>query len=272
MEDYNLLLKKYNFITRFDYIKGNNELCGKMSKIYLLEDKHSHKKYICKRLTEKKYRENEWKLPQLIIKNNPSSKERIIDWINIYYRNNKQLYYYLVCEYNNEKDLFSHIYNIKFNEHKIKRFVHLMALCIKDCHDNNIIHLDIKTENFILTSKNPLKIKLLDFGFSIQYNEHENKPFIHLNKAYGTPFYIAPEVLYDKKCCFSSDVYSLGAIIVYFLFSKLNPEKDGIRLFRKQLILSPKLSEPFKDIVLKMTDKNPTTRPTIKQIVHFFSS
>jgi len=58
--------------------------------------------------------------------------------------------------------------------------------------------------------KNP-NVTLIDFGTSGQIQEKSK-----LNKKYGTPYYIAPEVLrneYDEKC----DIWSIGVILYILL-------------------------------------------------------
>ena len=91
-----------------------------------------------------------------------------------------------------------------------------LVLCINYCHNKNIVHLDIKPENFIVCQIKPLKIKLIDFGFS-EFYEKYNDLFIFT----GTIPYVAPEIL---KCNyhFNSDIWSLGCVI-YCLMYKIFP-------------------------------------------------
>ena len=74
------------------------------------------------------------------------------------------------------------------SEKEIVQLAQLMAEPIKICHDNNIIHLDIKMENYLVLGKNPLKVVLIDFGFAIDASVTSLKEIL------GTDLYIAPEV------------------------------------------------------------------------------
>ena len=73
-------------------------------------------------------------------------------------------------------------------------------MAVNHIHRLNIVHRDLKTENFLFsTAKQTQELKLVDFGLS---NKFSNK-FEKLHSTVGTPFYIAPEVLkgnYDSKC------------------------------------------------------------------------
>ena len=72
----------------------------------------------------------------------------------------------------------------------------------------------MKPENILLDSRaNNANIKVIDFGTSIKFNCEDSKK---MHKKFGTPYYIAPEVLkrdYSEKC----DVWSCGVILYILL-------------------------------------------------------
>lgn len=83
---------------------------------------------------------------------------------------------------------------------------------INYCHSLKIVHRDLKPENLLLDKDeaNP-KIKIIDFGTSVMFKQ--DTP---LTQKFGTPYYIAPEVLrkkYTEKC----DIWSLGVILYILL-------------------------------------------------------
>ena len=57
-------------------------------------------------------------------------------------------------------------------------------------HSQNIVHRDVKLENVLISAKD-MKIKLIDFGFSLM--EHDCNRIHH--DYCGTPNYIAPEIV-----------------------------------------------------------------------------
>lgn len=242
MMDFSLFLSKYKFEICYNHIKGNHDINSKLSKIFIIKD-HDDNKYICKRIKENLYNQNEWLNPLKINKNS------VIKFNELYYRKG---YYYLISNYNNEKDL--HYYVIKKNKNlgTISTIILLMSNCIKDCHDNNIVHLDIKLENFIVMNKNPLKLQLIDFGFS------QNKEYGKLKETLGTINYIAPEIIKSKTYSKASDIYSLGISIIYLI-----TKKNEIKLIKDELL---------KLFILTMISKNPSLRPTIEKVIEFFKS
>ena len=74
------------------------------------------------------------------------------------------------------------------------------------CHQNGIIHLDVKPENIFVNDRLPSGVlyKLGDFGISAEMDASgEVLPC-------GTPFYMAPETAEGKTPDARSDLYSLG--------------------------------------------------------------
>jgi calcium-dependent protein kinase len=88
------------------------------------------------------------------------------------------------------------------------------------CHAENIVHRDLKPENLLLDSEGAGGIiKVIDFGTSQKYD-----PDKKMHQTYGTPYYIAPEILageYNEKC----DVWSCGVIMYILLCGR--PPFDG---------------------------------------------
>ena len=59
------------------------------------------------------------------------------------------------------------------------------------CHKHNIVHRDLKPENLLYETQKPDSIlKVIDWGTSKTYNNNSK-----LKEKFGTPYYIAPEVL-----------------------------------------------------------------------------
>jgi len=99
-------------------------------------------------------------------------------------------------------------------------------LALSYLHNNNVVHRDLKLENWLYESKkDDAKLKLIDFGFSKKVASMEDTK---MTSVVGTSYYIAPEVLehnYTSAC----DLWSLG-VITYMLLSGAPPfggEDDG---------------------------------------------
>ena len=77
-------------------------------------------------------------------------------------------------------------------------------------HKQRVVHRDLKPEN-ILVDKESDTLKIADFGTAAFVRQNQA-----LTEVVGTPYYMAPEVLwgkYDEKC----DVWSCGVILYILL-------------------------------------------------------
>ena len=75
--------------------------------------------------------------------------------------------------------------------------------------ENGIIHRDIKLENILVVyESDDIKIKLIDFGLAIKINEVTGT-----KKIFGSPGYIAPEILRGSEYSTKTDVFSAGVIL-----------------------------------------------------------
>ena len=92
----------------------------------------------------------------------------------------------------NGGELFDRIID---TEHKlslvrIARITTQILRAVQHCHENGIVNRDIKSENVLFKTKDPeSQIKVIDFGLSAIYSDHDN-----LHARVGTVFYMSPEV------------------------------------------------------------------------------
>ncbi|XP_054721731.1 myosin light chain kinase, smooth muscle-like [Uloborus diversus] len=84
-------------------------------------------------------------------------------------------------------------------------------------HSKNILHLDMKPENVLCTSRTGNRIKLIDFGLARKYD-----PKKKLKILFGTPEFVAPEVVSFETISYQTDMWSVG-VICYVLLSGLSP-------------------------------------------------
>ncbi|CAF2129277.1 unnamed protein product [Rotaria magnacalcarata] len=97
--------------------------------------------------------------------------------------------------------------------------LYMMQICEGVCfmHSSNIIHLDMKPENILCVNRNGHRIKIIDFGLARKFD-----PSKQLKVLFGTPEFVAPEVINFDRVGFGTDMWSVG-VICYVLLSGLSP-------------------------------------------------
>ena len=131
---------------------------------------------------------------------------------------------------------------------------------LKYCHQNKIIHMDIKQQNILIDEN--LIIKITDFSVSQSYEQYREGEKYNLPLA-GTSLYMSPEVLgkyeIDVEDCNKIDMFSLGILIYNSAFGQ----------FPYQLEFSDRKN--FKAIYDKIMQKN-LIFPNIKSYSHLFKN
>jgi len=75
-------------------------------------------------------------------------------------------------------------------------------------HNENRVHRDIKSDNFLLGLRG--EVKLCDFGFAAQLtSEHSNRKSV-----VGTPYWMAPEIIKGQDYGVKVDMWSLGIMAI----------------------------------------------------------
>ena len=135
-----------------------------------------------------------------------SLKEMIVD----------QHHYYLFFEFVDGGQLLDFIISHgMLNEKLARRFMRQIISAVDYCHQNSIVHRDLKIEN-ILIDKNGVA-KLIDFGLANIFS-----PYSHLNTFCGSLYFAAPELLCARNYVGPEvDMWSLGVILYVLVCGKV---------------------------------------------------
>ncbi len=132
-------------------------------------------------------------------------------------------------------------------------------------HRAGIVHCDVKPQNIIISSDQVAKIT--DFGIARALSSTSSDQTSEL--VWGSPQYMAPEVISGALPTPQSDVYSIG-IVLYEIFTNQPPIDGGSvsEILEKQKYISPEsirvsnigFPESLDQLILKTLSKEPATR------------
>jgi len=109
------------------------------------------------------------------------------------------------------------INNNLFNFGNLTIYFKQIIAGLKACHDNDIIHRDIKIENIIYDEKNDL-FKIIDFGISVTYSSFRYylDPIMACTYDYRAPEALLGDQHYNEKV----DIWAVGVVFYYILTKK----------------------------------------------------
>eukprot|EP00747_Dinoflagellata_sp_TGD_P159664 gnl/TRDRNA2_/TRDRNA2_177909_c0_seq3.p1 gnl/TRDRNA2_/TRDRNA2_177909_c0~~gnl/TRDRNA2_/TRDRNA2_177909_c0_seq3.p1 ORF type:complete len:546 (+),score=105.90 gnl/TRDRNA2_/TRDRNA2_177909_c0_seq3:113-1750(+) len=119
---------------------------------------------------------------------------------------------------------------LKYHEQDAANTIFMMLLAVKYLHERNVVHRDLKLENFLYEAKETDYLKLVDFGLAKHWDHRTN-----LTERCGSLYYVAPEVL-NRSYTEKADMWSIG-VITYMLLTGSSPwgatDKEVIRNIRQ---------------------------------------
>lgn len=78
---------------------------------------------------------------------------------------------------------------------------------LRHMHENNVVHLDVKPENVMATTRRSNEVKLIDFGLSAKLNPNEP-----VTVSTGTAEFAAPEIVDREPVGFFTDMWAIGVL------------------------------------------------------------
>ncbi len=172
----------------------------------------------------------------------------------------------IVMEYADGGDLSQYICEkSKLPVKDVLYLVHQIAFGLSAIHSAGIVHLDLKPENVLLSSKGQAKIS--DFGISCVNAATMLRG--REDDVVGTIDYMCPELIEEGEFSFNSDLYSLG-VLSYEMLTGTCPFRGVSVLERlknhlagepvKPSSLVPTIPTAFEEIILRAMAREPKAR------------
>ena len=167
-------------------------------------------------------------------------------------------------------------YDLNGDFNQFRRIALQAAAALAYCHNNNVIHKDIKPSNYFFRDKDHKEVVLGDFGISSVMEGNER---LHRTTQARTPVYAAPEMYNDVidgevEITPAADYYSLG-ITLMTLWLGENPlsQNERVMMRKKNEGRLPRINElpnRVKMLVQGLTAVNPSSRWSYDEVERWF--
>ncbi|EDV20975.1 uncharacterized protein TRIADDRAFT_31065, partial [Trichoplax adhaerens] len=180
--------------------------------------------------------------------------------------------YCMIFELVTNGELFQHISKRKiYTESDASIYFRQILKAVNHCHQNNIIHRDIKPKNLMISCSNGEEtVKLIDFGLAIEVH-----PEIQEWHGFaGTLKYLSPEMIQNQPYGKPIDLWGCGAVLYALLVGYPPYWDDDIEVLFEDIIRGSisyryhgwaSISIEAKELVKKLLTVNMRTRLTAMQ-------
>ncbi|KAF4077955.1 hypothetical protein AMELA_G00193800 [Ameiurus melas] len=188
---------------------------GRFGKVHKCTDNKSRLRLAAKIISSRNAKEREMVLNEIDVMNQ-LNHPNILQLFDAFETKNQIV---LVLEYVEGGELFERIVDESCPLTEVDAMVFVKQICegVQYMHQMYVLHLDLKPENILCVNRSSHQIKIIDFGLARRY-----KPREKLRVSFGTPEFLAPEVVNFDFVSFPTDMWTLG-VVTYMLLSGLSP-------------------------------------------------
>ncbi|XP_029989219.1 NUAK family SNF1-like kinase 2 [Sphaeramia orbicularis] len=171
----------------------------------------------------------------------------------------------IVMEYASRGDLYDYICDKRnISEREARHFFRQIVSAVHYCHQNGIVHRDLKLENILLDGSG--NVKIADFGLSNLYHGDE-----YLQTFCGSPLYASPEIVNGRPYRGPEvDTWSLGVLLYTMVHGTMpfdgNNHKTLVQQISTGNYRKPTNPSDACGLIRWMLMVNPERRATIEEI------
>ncbi|MFE9629673.1 MDR family MFS transporter [Streptomyces sp. NPDC006463] len=155
-------------------------------------------------------------------------------------------------------------------EHSVRTLANRLAVALQAVHEAGLIHRDLKPSNVLVTVDGP---RVIDFGIARAMDSLAGDSLhTHTGMLIGSPGFMSPEQVRGLELTPASDVFCLGAVLVYAATGRLlfGAKDTGLnahlfRIAEEEADLTG-VPETLVDLVRECLHKDPARRPTPQQV------
>lgn len=178
-----------------------------------------------------------------------------------------------VMEYCSGGELKHHLYEKgPLPEDECYSIILQIVEAVRQCHNSNIIHRDLKLENILFSDATHSRIKIVDFGIAGMFV----RAGLGSKGNAGSLRYMAPEILNESGTSSTPalDIWSIG-VIIYALLTKRMPFRGATReevieniqnIQYKPMSHYRHISKPWVKLVSGILREDPTFRWSLRRI------
>ncbi|XP_035692115.1 testis-specific serine/threonine-protein kinase 5-like [Branchiostoma floridae] len=193
---------------------------------------------------------------------------------------------YLVMQYASNGDMLGFINKwragslVGLPEAVVRRFLRQILSGLNYCHEQRVVHRDLKCENILLDGH--YIVKITDFGFATtlertDYYFDDSVEYQYLSTFCGSYAYAAPEIIRGQKYQGEpADIWSVG-VIYYAMLCGEHPYKDSysgkshgsalLKQMERPIKFSPFTSADAMDVAYNILVQDWTKRPSAAQLL-----